>query len=868
MFLEVDMADSGPGARNYREVTLLAIGFAVIVGIVMNAAITYSGLKIGFTISGSAIAAVLGFGFLRGLVRKGTIVEVNIAQTIASAVNTTNSGVIFTVPVLFLLGFAISWHDRDFWLITAACMAGATLGAAFIIPLRKQMIDIERLRFPSATGVATILKSPGAGPAKAVVLLVGMAISALIYAPSGLPGIRSEIDSGFMERSEQRTVLELVRSQETDADSFDRLDTLVFNERVSRNDAQRTRDIDGWIQAEAAPEPLVQRGALLKERRSLRDQMRELEAEIQRMGKEDPARSERRDELQGLREQILPLDDRLHSDESQDALKTVLPGDEPTERTALYPDSLALALYQISADLDGMTWADLRHRDYGWATKPLWGYHDLQWRLPPQYDADGNLSRVVDRNGNGRPDLWLTDSTIDIGRLIVGFPAEIPLIFAIAPFALGAGYITGKAGLMVLAGGLLAYFVLMPLAFNGGLFAETVQAWDAAETGRAMFTRPMGIGMLVGGALMGLLFSLPAIKEALRSVAASTATRASKDELGIGVLLLAAAIAVGLLFAGADLVGSEPLNKGGTCPVTEQFVDTVVEPVEYRGYKILFASDEAREVWLDEWTDEERSGYLAENNARPGLLSALNPHVRAALIAIFGAIWIWFTGIIIAQCTGMTDWSPISGLALVTVVLVMLLAGTGQVLGAVLIGAAMCTAITLAADMMGDLKTGYLVGATPKRQQKAELFLAWLGPIVCMLTLVLIVQANMSKYGVPLGEGTDTPAPQAQALEAVITGVQGGDMPYALYAFGALLGGLLGLGSFPGLGVLVGLSMYLPFFYIATYGLGCLINIAVSAVKGKRFAEDWGVPFAAGILVGEPILAMIVNMFEVIRSSL
>ena len=112
----------------------------------------------------------------------------------------------------------------------------------------------------------------------------------------------------------------------------------------------------------------------------------------------------------------------------------------------------------------------------------------------------------------------------------------------------------------------------------------------------------------------------------------------------------------------------------------------------------------------------------------------------------------------------------------------------------------------------------------------------------------------------PFGPGTPTTAPQAQALQAVITGVQGGEMPYALYGFGALLGALLGLGTFSGLGVLVGLSMYLPFAAIATYGVGCVINMLVARWKGRIWAEDWGVPFAAGLIVGESLLAMTVNM--------
>ncbi|MCA9300832.1 MAG: OPT/YSL family transporter, partial [Phycisphaerales bacterium] len=174
-----------------REVTVASIVFGIVVGVIMNASITYSGLKIGFTIVGSAIAAVLGFGILRGLLRKGSILEVNIAQTIASSVNTTNSGVIFTVPVLLLLGYSLSPAEPRFWLVTFACMAGAAMGAAFIIPLRKQMIDIDRLRFPSGTAVGAILKSPGAGVKKSIVLAVGMLVSMLIYLPTGLTGIQS-----------------------------------------------------------------------------------------------------------------------------------------------------------------------------------------------------------------------------------------------------------------------------------------------------------------------------------------------------------------------------------------------------------------------------------------------------------------------------------------------------------------------------------------------------------------------------------------------------------------------------------------------------------------------------------------------------
>ena len=647
-------AETSPDSRRgggsaYRETTISAIVFGLVVGAVMNASITYAGLKIGFTIGGSAIAAVLGFGVLRGLLRRGTILETNIGQTVASAVNIPNSGIIFTLPVLLLLDpvkYAFKADESLFWLLTAACVAGSILGCAFIIPIRKQMIDIDRLRFPTGTAVAAILKSPGAGVSKTVVLLAGVLLAMLIYLPVGMPEIRTGPKP-------------------------------VDGAKGTHESLPGYGDI-GWRLAEPIPP-----------------------------SSNDPADEER---------------------------------------------------------------------------------HAKEWKQ-------------VDRDDDGKPDLILTNDTIDIGRLL-GLPDQMLFVFAIAPFSLGAGYVTGRAGLLVLAGGILAFFVLNPFVYAMGWTPETVTAAGVPKYAFGAFNRPLGIGLLLGGALMGILMSLPSIREALRGLAATDKRSGKSDnELGLGVLVVAVIGATVGLFVTADLlIGPE----GG---------------------------------WLD----------------------GLNPHLRSLIVALVGVVWIWFAGIIIAQCTGMTDWSPISGMALLTVVLIMLLVGTNEVAGAVLIGAAMCVAISCAADMMQDLKTGHLVGAIPKRQQTVELLFTGLGPMITMATMLLIVAANMERAGVPIGPGTPTEAPQAQALEAVITGVQGGDIPYALYGFGAILGICLGLGSFAGLGVMVGLSMYLPIEYILTYGIGCLLNMVVTALKGKTWAEEWGVPFCAGLIVGEAVLSLVIN---------
>jgi putative OPT family oligopeptide transporter len=142
----------------YPELTLTAVIVGYGLGILITISIGYASLILGFSIEGSELAAILGFGILRGLLGRNSIVENNINQTIASAVNAASSGLMFTVPALFILGHG----DFDPVMMVFACIAGGILGIAFVIPLRKQMIDFERLTYPGGTAVATILKSPGA----------------------------------------------------------------------------------------------------------------------------------------------------------------------------------------------------------------------------------------------------------------------------------------------------------------------------------------------------------------------------------------------------------------------------------------------------------------------------------------------------------------------------------------------------------------------------------------------------------------------------------------------------------------------------------------------------------------------------------
>ncbi|UCH10841.1 MAG: OPT/YSL family transporter, partial [Fidelibacterota bacterium] len=169
----------------YPELTWQAVIVGYILGAIITLSIGYASLILGFSIEGSELAAILGFGVLRGIMRRTSIIENNINQTIASAVNSASAGMMFSVPAIFILGQT----DFNPYLMVFGCIAGGVLGIAFIIPLRKQMIDFERLAYPGGIAVATILKSPGAGIRKAVYLLIGAALSAIVHFTSQLTGV-------------------------------------------------------------------------------------------------------------------------------------------------------------------------------------------------------------------------------------------------------------------------------------------------------------------------------------------------------------------------------------------------------------------------------------------------------------------------------------------------------------------------------------------------------------------------------------------------------------------------------------------------------------------------------------------------------
>ena len=145
-----------PPEKSVAEFTLASVILGVVLGAIMTAANTYAGLYAGMTVTASIPAAVISMGVRRGMLGRGTILENNIVQTIASAGESLAAGIIFTIPALVIVGV---WQDFKFWPVTIVALAGGLLGVLFMIPLRRSLIVEEKeLIYPEGVACAEVLE--------------------------------------------------------------------------------------------------------------------------------------------------------------------------------------------------------------------------------------------------------------------------------------------------------------------------------------------------------------------------------------------------------------------------------------------------------------------------------------------------------------------------------------------------------------------------------------------------------------------------------------------------------------------------------------------------------------------------------------
>ena len=140
------------------ELTLRAVLLGLVLSVVMGAANVYLGLKVGMTVSASIPAAVLAMLVLRTLMRDGTILEANQAQTAASAGESLAAGIIFTMPALVLIGV---WQRFDVIMTTLIAFSGGLLGVLLMIPMRRVFVVPKNptLKFPEGVACAAVLRA-------------------------------------------------------------------------------------------------------------------------------------------------------------------------------------------------------------------------------------------------------------------------------------------------------------------------------------------------------------------------------------------------------------------------------------------------------------------------------------------------------------------------------------------------------------------------------------------------------------------------------------------------------------------------------------------------------------------------------------
>ncbi|MBN1423890.1 oligopeptide transporter, OPT family [Candidatus Fermentibacteria bacterium] len=154
------------------EISAAAVLLGIALSVVMGAANAYLGLYAGMTVSASIPAAVISMAILRGVFRRGTILENNIVQTMASTGESLAAGIVFTVPALVLVG---AWQDFRFIPTTLIALLGGLLGIVFMVPMRRALIVERRdLTYPEGLACAEVLVTGERGGSGVLAIGLGM----------------------------------------------------------------------------------------------------------------------------------------------------------------------------------------------------------------------------------------------------------------------------------------------------------------------------------------------------------------------------------------------------------------------------------------------------------------------------------------------------------------------------------------------------------------------------------------------------------------------------------------------------------------------------------------------------------------------
>ncbi|EEP29123.1 oligopeptide transporter, OPT family [Shuttleworthella satelles DSM 14600] len=386
-----------------------------------------------------------------------------------------------------------------------------------------------------------------------------------------------------------------------------------------------------------------------------------------------------------------------------------------------------------------------------------------------------------------------------------GFGADV------LPALLGVGYICGpKVSSYITAGGMLAWFVIMPLiALFGASVASPI--FPATKMVSEMspdaiwsnYVKYIGAGAVAAGGIMSLIKSLPLIVKTFRDavkgigVKAGEINRQNKDismKVVIGSIVVLAILMV--------VIPAIPLNPIGAIIVII--------------FGFFFATVSSRMV---------------------GLIGSSN--------------------------------NPVSGMTIATLLLATsVLKATGNIgtqgmIAAIAIGSIICISTAIAGDTSQDLKTGYIVGATPYRQQIGELIGVFASAVAVGGVLYLLNSAW--GYG-----GKELPAPQATLMKLVVEGVMNGNLPWALVFAGVFIAIVVEILGIPVLAFAVGL--YLPIYLSIPMMVGGLVRLYFDKKKmdeaERKDKVENGLLYSSGLIAGEGIIGILLAFLAVFNVKL
>ena len=384
--------------------------------------------------------------------------------------------------------------------------------------------------------------------------------------------------------------------------------------------------------------------------------------------------------------------------------------------------------------------------------------------------------------------------------------------FEVYPALISVGYICGvRIATYMFAGGMLGWFVLIPaiVTFGGDtiLYPATtsiaaVYAEGGADAIWSSYIRYIGAGAVAAGGIISLIKSLPLI---------------------------------GRTFV--DTIKSFKGNRSDKSAVLRTNKDLDIRLIGVIVLAMVLA------IWL-----------------LPDIPVTL---LGAVIIVVFG----FFFSTVSSRMVGLVGSSnnPVSGMAIATLLFTTIIlkstgdTGTHGMLGAIAIGSIICIIAAMAGDTSQDLKTGYILGATPKKQQTGEL----IGITVAALTIGVVLVLLNSAYGF----GTEElAAPQATLMKMIVEGVMGGNLPWALIFIGIFIGIVVEILGIPVLPVAIGL--YLPLSLSSTIMIGGLIRWGMDKIRKNREKSsdaDSGILFCSGMIAGEGLIGILIAILTVCK---